>query len=58
MIAGIVPQQSPSTAIQQQPIESTNTSTTNTSTNNPPVAGIVPQQSPSTAMKVATNRKH
>ena len=52
MIAGIVPQQSPSTAIQrQQPIESTNTSTTNTSTNNPPVAGIVPQQSPSTAMK-------
>ena len=40
-----------STAMKQQPIESTNTSTTNTSTNNPPVAGIVPQQSPSTAIQ-------
>jgi hypothetical protein len=65
-VAGIVPQQSPSTAIQQQPIqqqpiqqqpiqqqpiESTNTSITNTSANNPPVAGIVPQQSPSTAIQ-------
>jgi hypothetical protein len=42
-----------STAMQQQPVESTNIPTNQqTSTaNNPPVAGIVPQQSPSTAIQ-------